>query len=95
MSNSNTRFPEHFKEFIRELNRFQVEYMLIGGYALGAYGHVRGTDHLDIFINATEKNAQKMEEACSAYGIPDEALKPEMFLIPRMVVIGEPPFGSG
>lgn len=57
MSNPNTKFPDNFREFIIELNRFEVEYMLIGGYALGAYGHMRGTNDLDIFINATEDNA--------------------------------------
>lgn len=90
-NNQNTKFPENFKEFIFELNRFNVEYMLIGGYALGAYGHTRGTNDLDIFINATEENADRMIEACLAYGIPKNSLEIEMFLVPKMVVIGEPP----
>ena len=35
-SNPNTRFLKNFREFIIELNRYQVEYMIIGGYAVGA-----------------------------------------------------------
>lgn len=91
MGNENNRFPRHFKDFITELNRYEVEYMLIGGYAMGAYGHIRGTNDLDIFINATDTNAQRMMKACQNYGIPAEDLKKEMFLVQKMVGIGQPP----
>lgn len=90
-NNPNTRFPKNFREFIVELNRYQVEYMIIGGYAVGAYGYARGTNDLDIFINATLENAQKMRQACVSYGIAEEQLELDMFLVPKMVVIGEPP----
>jgi predicted nucleotidyltransferase len=87
----NSRFPNHFRDFINELNNHQVEYLLIGGYAMGVYGHYRGTGDLDIFINAREDNAKKMVNASIAYGIPKEQLKEEMFLVPKMIGIGEPP----
>ena len=91
-SNLNTRFPQHFREFLIELNNFGVAYAIIGGYALGAYGHARGTNDLDIFIDTTEENAQKMIQACVAYGIPEDSLMQEMFLLPKLVGIGEYPF---
>ena len=65
--------------------------MLIGGYAVGTYGHVRTTGDLDIFINATPENAQRMKQACVSYGIAEEDLTLDMFLVPRMVVIGKAP----
>jgi predicted nucleotidyltransferase len=87
----NSRFPTHFSDFIKELNDHQVEYLLIGGYAMGVYGHHRGTGDMDIFINASEDNAEKMVNASIAYGIPKEQLKTEMFLVSKMIGIGEPP----
>ena len=33
----------------------------------------------------------RMIEACLAYGIPKNSLEIEMFLVPKMVIIGEPP----
>jgi len=87
----NSRFPNHFRDFINELNNHQVEYLLIGGYAMGVYGHHRGTGDLDIFINASEDNAEKMVNASIVYGIPKDQLKKEMFLVPKMIGIGEPP----
>jgi predicted nucleotidyltransferase len=91
MNKKNSKFPSHFKDFIVELNKHQVEYMLIGGYALGVYGHIRATNDLDIYINATDQNAQKMVGACVDYGIPAESVKKEMFLVQKMIGIGEPP----
>jgi len=87
----NNRFPNHFRDFIEELNKHEVEYALIGGYAMGAYGHHRGTGDLDIFIDATEQNAEKVLKSCIAYGIPSADLKREMFLVPKMIGIGSPP----
>ena len=91
MSSLNTYLPQHFREFLIELDRHQAEYIVIGGYALGAYGRARGTNDLDVFINATEVNARKMKQACVSYGIPDESLTLEMFMVPRMIAIGEFP----
>jgi len=87
----NNRFPSHFRDFISELNQKGVEYLLIGGYAMGAYGHHRGTGDLDIFVNATEANAEKLVSASIDYGIPEQDVKKEMFLVPKMVGIGQPP----
>src|ERR1017187_43443 len=33
-----------FKEFLKSLNSNRVEYLLIGGYAVGIYGHIRATN---------------------------------------------------
>ncbi len=65
--------------------------MLIGGYALGFYGHIRATNDLDIYINATEENALKMVKACVDYGIPGKSVNKEMFLVQKMIGIGQPP----
>lgn len=90
-NNANNVFPDHFREFIEALNTHEVEYLLIGGYAVGAYGYIRGTGDLDIFLNSTEENAEKAIAACIEYGIPKKNLTKEMFIIPKMIGIGEPP----
>lgn len=87
----NDIFPENFRDFVTCLNKHEVEYLVIGGYAMGAYGHLRGTNDLDIFINATESNADKVMKACEDFGIPKESLEREMFLVEKMVGIGTPP----
>ncbi|MEN8250133.1 MAG: hypothetical protein ABFS32_14470 [Bacteroidota bacterium] len=91
MKISNTHFPSHFQDFINALNKFDVEYMLIGGYAMGSYGHIRSTRDMDIYINTTLENAKSLKKACIYYGIREGNLDEEMFLVPKMVGIGDPP----
>ncbi len=88
----NNKLPQDFKDFVLALNEFNVEYILIGGYALGVYGHIRATSDMDIFINATKVNAEKMKNACIRFGIPIDQIVVEMFLVPKMVRIGDLPF---
>ncbi len=91
MNRSNNKLPSHFRDFIIELNKHEAEYLLVGGYALGVYGHIRATNDLDIYINATEENATKMVNACVDYGIPVDSIKRDMFMGPKMIGIGQPP----
>ncbi len=88
----NNKLPQDFKDFLLALNECNVEYILIGGYALGVYGHIRATSDLDIFINASKKNAENMKDACIRFGIPIGQIAVEMFLVPKMVRIGDLPF---
>ncbi len=49
-----TRLPADFKEFLKLLNLHQVEYLLIGGYAVEYYGYPRATADMDIWINCLQ-----------------------------------------
>ena len=40
------QLPDDFKEFLRLLNSFEVEYLLIDGFAVGYYGYPRATAEL-------------------------------------------------
>ena len=40
--------PPDFKEFLQLMNDFKIEYLLIGGYAVGYYGYPRSTGDMDI-----------------------------------------------
>lgn len=51
---------QDFKEFITLLNLHKVEYMVVGGYAVGFHGYPRYTGDIDIWIAISKKNAEKM-----------------------------------
>jgi hypothetical protein len=42
--------PDDFLEFLRLLNDHNVEYLLIGGYAVSYHGYPRATGDMDIWI---------------------------------------------
>jgi hypothetical protein len=52
----------------------KVECAVVGGVAVNAYGYVRATNDLDLFIRPTEENAQAAFEALQALGAPLEGL---------------------
>ena len=47
-----------------------VDYVVVGGVAVNAYGYVRATNDLDLFVRPTEENARAAFEALLALGIP-------------------------
>ena len=48
--------PKDFREFLRLLRAHGVEYLLIGGWAVGYHGYPRFTDDLDICFLKTIKS---------------------------------------
>lgn len=81
-----------FEDFIKYLNKHQVEYMVVGGYALAFHGKPRHTGDLDIWINISEINAQKMLNVLNDFGMSSLKLSKEDFLKPGAITqIGYPP----
>ena len=83
-----------FKEFLKLLNSNRVEYLLIGGYAVGIYGYIRATNDLDIWVNVSPENAARVEQALREFGFAAAGLTSDLFLVPNSVVrMGVPLFG--
>ena len=49
-------FNDDFKDFILYLNQNEVEYIVVGGYAVIIRGYSRSTGDIDIWVNKTEEN---------------------------------------
>lgn len=58
-------------ELVRLLERYQVRYVLVGGYALAAHGYVRMTQDIDIAVAPTAENSTRWIAALSH--LPDHA----------------------
>ncbi len=88
-----TQLPPDFKEFLRLLNSKEVEYLIVGGYAVGYYGFPRATGDIDIWIAISATNAEKTVNALKEFGFLVPGLSTELFLEPdRIVRMGMPPF---
>jgi len=59
----------NFREFLLLLDKHHVEYMIIGGYALAFHGKPRNTGDLDVWINISVSNANKLLEAIADFRI--------------------------
>ena len=85
-------FPRDFKEFLQLLNSKKIEYLVIGGYAVGYHGYPRATGDMDIWIAINEKNALKIIEALKEFGFDLPELDKELFLKENKVIrMGIPP----
>jgi hypothetical protein len=65
-----TTHPD-FEELLRLLEEHEVDYMIVGGYAVAYHGYPRFTKDIDIFFNATEENAKRLQRALLAFGFKD------------------------
>ncbi len=75
-----------FKEFLSLLNSNDVRYLVIGGYALGAHGHVRYTKDLDIWVDATQENAAKVVEVLGRFGFESLSISAADFSTPGLTL---------
>ena len=83
---------QDFEDFVKLLNQYQVEYMIVGGYALAFHGKPRHTGDLDIWINISEENAERMLKVLKAFGLSSMGFEKEDFLKPGYISqIGYPP----
>ena len=85
--------PQDFKDFLRLLNSNGVEYLLIGGYAVGYYGYSRATADIDVWVAIDPDNANKAVAAIREFGFGTPDLTPELLRQPEKVIrMGLPPF---
>jgi len=83
---------KHFREFIELLEKNEVNYLIVGGYAVGIHGFPRYTGDLDIFVAVQSENAKKILNSLTDFGFSDLGLEEKDFLEPDIVVeIGREP----
>ena len=85
-------FARDFREFIELLIKNKAEYLIVGGYAVGIHGHPRYTGDLDIWLNPTPQNAEKILKSVNEFGFSSFKLTKEDFTKPGNVIqLGYPP----
>lgn len=80
------RLPPDFKDFLQLLNSHQVEYLLIGGYAVGYHGYPRATGDMDIWIAIHRRNAEKVVAVLKEFGFDLPELSVGLFLKENQVI---------
>jgi hypothetical protein len=84
--------PNDFKEFLKLLNSYEVEYLLVGGYAVGYYGYPRATGDMDIWIAVHPDNANKLMRVLGDFGFGTVGLSEALFLQENKIIrMGNPP----
>lgn len=86
------KISEDFKEFFELLNRNNVNYLLIGGYAYSIHAEPRYTKDVDIFYERKNENAGKLLRTIKEFGFGSLDLTVEDFMkAERIIQLGVPP----
>jgi len=60
----------HYRELLQFLNEFEVEYLIVGGFAAMKYGEPRYTKDLDVWVHNSAENSGRVVEALKKFGAP-------------------------
>lgn len=59
-----------FKDLLQALYDVGAEYLVVGGYAVIEHTEPRYTKDIDVWVNSTPENAERVLEALKQYGAP-------------------------
>ncbi len=86
------RLTQDFREFLECLNAEQVEYLVVGGYAVAQHGYIRPTMDLDVWIATNPSNADRVKDAIARFGFKGYPRHPEDLLKRNQIFeMGIPP----
>jgi len=81
-----------FKELLKLFNAHNVEYLIVGGYALAFHGAPRFTGDIDLFVKPEAENAKRILAALAEFGLGSLDLSETDFTTGDNVIqLGVPP----
>ena len=87
-------FHEDFRDFLNALNEADVRYILVGGYSVVLHGYSRTTGDMDLWMERTSENYNRLIKAFQIFGMPVFDMTEENFLshpIWDVFTFGTPP----
>ena len=73
-------FNTDFRDFLFALNKFDVRYILVGGFSVILHGYSRTTGDMDIWVERSLANYKKIEQAFHYFGMPVFEMTEDNFL---------------
>lgn len=67
------------RELVGLLDRFEVEFALVGGFAVNYYGYPRTTQDIDLLVLPSAQNAARAMNALAAFGFGDAGIPKDTF----------------
>ena len=81
-----------FRDFLAEFARSGARYAVLGGYAVGYHAKPRATKDLDVLVSAHGDNLERVANALSSFGAPENVVAAARNMAPNEVVyLGTPP----
>ena len=68
------KLQKDLREFIELLNAREARYLVVGAFAVAYHGHPRYTGDIDLFVDASVENGQRLLSAIKDFGFSDTGL---------------------
>jgi predicted nucleotidyltransferase len=62
-----------------------VKFLLVGAYAMGAHGYPRATGDIDIWVESSVENSERVYRSMAAFGAPLHEIDETTFATPDVV----------
>ncbi|OQA03663.1 MAG: hypothetical protein BWY69_00301 [Planctomycetes bacterium ADurb.Bin401] len=70
---------EDYKDILQHFIENEVKFLVVGAYALGAYGFPRATGDIDLWVLADKENSKKIYRCLANFGAPMENINEQTF----------------
>jgi hypothetical protein len=71
---------EDYRDILRILSKNRVDFLVVGAYAMSAYGYPRATGDIDIWVLPSQENSRKVYISLAEFGAPVKDITEETFL---------------
>lgn len=86
------KFSDDFRDLLSALSDADARFLVVGGYAVGVHGRPRATKDLDVWVEPTRVNAERVLAALADFGAPAGELTAEELATPGTgFMMGRPP----
>jgi hypothetical protein len=76
---------EDYKEMLQILLDNEIKFLIVGAYAMAAYGYPRATGDFDIWVESSSENSKRLYRSLSQFGAPVTQITEHTFTEPGMV----------
>ena len=80
-----------FSDFVEALNDNNMEYVVVGSFALAFHGSPRATGDIDFWIRPTTSNAKALIKALEVFGFGALDISEEDIVSGKIIQLGFPP----
>ena len=74
-----------YKDMLQVLLDNRVKFLLVGAYAMGVHGYPRATGDIDIWIEPSAENSERVYRSMAAFGAPLHEIDEATFATPGIV----------
>lgn len=80
-----------WRDFIEALLENQVEFVIVGAFAVGYWGRPRATGDLDVWVRPTKANGQAVLQALKDFGFVSADLTEDDLISGKIIQLGREP----